>query len=106
MAADGPKRYLIIVQFPPDMFASDLTKRVPSIRNVISSLCNDEMEQFFRSPEGNTFGMFFKTAKPMPVIKSVLDGATTNADHFMVVEIGETATSKGFTRTLTWLQRH
>ena len=106
MVADGPKRYLAVIQFSPDMFAADLAKRVPSIRNFIGSLCNDEMEQFFRSPEGNTFGLFFKSGKPLPVIKSVLDGATSNADHFMVVEIGENAASKGFTRALTWLQRH
>ncbi|ERR1700687_6204043 len=106
MAADEAKRYLAVIQFAPSTSVTELAKRVPGIRNHISSFCNDEMEQFFRTPEGNTFGMFFKSAKPLPVIRSVLDGATTNADAFMVIEIGAGAMAKGFGRAITWLQHH
>jgi hypothetical protein len=85
---------------------AELAKRVPAMRNFISELCNDEMEQFFRSQEGSTFGLFFKSKKPLPVIRSVLDGATMNADAFMVMEVGAGVMAKGFGRAITWLQHH
>ena len=106
MAADEAKRYLAVIQFAPNTPVTELAKRVPGIRDFISGLCNDEMEQFFRTPEGNTFGMFFKSKKPLPVIRSVLDGATTNADAFMVIEVGAEVAAKGFGRSITWLQHH
>jgi hypothetical protein len=99
---DAPKRYLAVIQFAASTPVTELAKRVPGIRNFLSGLSNDEMEQFFRSPEGNTFGLFFKSKKPLPMIRSVLDGA----DAFMVMEIGATAQAKGFGRAITWLQHH
>lgn len=106
MPDDEAKRYLAVIQFAASTSVTELAKRVPAIRNFISGLCNDEMEQFFRSPEGSTFGLFFRSKKPLPVIRSVLDGATTNADAFMVIEVGATSAAKGFGRAITWLQHH
>ncbi len=106
MTEETKKRYLAIIQFAPHTSVAELAKRVPGIRGFIASLCNDEMEQFFRTPEGNTFGVFFKSAKPLAVIRSVLDGATTNADAFMVIEVTTEFTVKGFGRSATWLQHH
>jgi len=64
------------------------------------------MEQFFRSPEGHVFGLLFRSAKPLPLMRSVLDGATTNADAIMLVELGASVEAKGFGRAATWLQHH
>jgi hypothetical protein len=106
MSTEDAKRYLAVIQFVSSTSVAELAKRVPGIRSLLAGICKDEMEQFFRSTEGNTFGLFFKSAKPLPVIDSILDGATTNADAFMVMEVGATHAAKGFGRSLTWLQRH
>lgn len=99
-------RYLVVVQFKPDTSIPELAKRVPGLQGFISNLCNGEMEQAFRSPEGQLFGVFFNSAKPIEVIRSVLDGATGDGDTFLIVEVGNLGTAKGFGRVATWLQRH
>jgi hypothetical protein len=103
---DAAKRYLAVIQFAPHISAGELAKRVPVLRSHISSFSNGEMEQFFRSPEGHLFGLLFKSAKPPPVMRSVLDAATTNADELMILEIGAAVEAKGFGPALTWLQLH
>jgi hypothetical protein len=101
-----PKRYLAVIQFAPSTSVAELGKRVPGIRNHIARISHDETEQFFRTPEGNTFGMFFKTAKPLAMLRAELDNATNNADAFMLIEVGTEALAKGFGRAITWLQHH
>jgi hypothetical protein len=106
MENESSVRYLVVVQFKGDTSLTDLARRVPSLQAMISGLCGGDMEQVFRSPEGLTFGVFFKSAKPIGIIKSVLDDATANGDTFLVTEVGDLAAAKGFGRPATWLQRH
>lgn len=105
--SDGEaKRYLVIIQFKADTPITDLAKRVPGLQGFISQLSTGEMEQAFRSPEGHIFGVLFKSKKPEGIIRSVLDGATSNGDGFLVLEIGSLAAAKMFGRPATWLQHH
>ena len=104
--SDIAKRYLAVIQFKADTSIPELAKRVPGLQKFISGLCGGDMEQVFRSPEGLTFGVFFKSSKPAGVIRSVLDGATGNGDSFLIVEVGDLGAAKGFGRPATWLQRH
>ena len=103
---DNAARYLAIIQFKADTPIAELAKRVPGLQARISRLANGEMEQVFRSPEGLTFGVFFKSKVPSGVIWSELDGPTANGDTFLVFEVGSFVTAKGFGRAATWLQRH
>lgn len=103
---DPARKYLVVAQFKSDTSLADLAGLVPDLQRAISGLCNGEMEQAFRTAEGLTFGILFKSPKPLGIINAVLDGATRNGDSFLVTEVGEHAVSKGFGRPLTWLQRH
>jgi hypothetical protein len=103
---EDKKRYLAVIQFKADTPIAELAKRVPGLQNRISNLADQEMEQVFRSPEGLTFGVFFKSNRPTGVIWSELDHATGNGDSFLVFEAGPYVTAKGFGRAATWLQRH
>jgi len=99
-------KYLVIVQFKADTSIPELAKRVPELQTQIASLCQGNMEQVFRSPEGLTFGVFMKSSKPIEIIRSVLDDATVHGDGFLVLEVAGRAYAKLFGRPLTWLQRH
>jgi hypothetical protein len=100
------KRYVVVIQFAPHTSTADLARKVPVLRDHISSFSNGEIEQFFRSLEGHTFGLLFKSSKPLPLMRSILDGETTNADALMILELGPNVEAKGFGRALTWLQHH
>ncbi len=103
---DEPKRYLAVIQFNGDTPIAELAKRVPGLQGFIASMSDGEMEQVFRSPEGLTFGMFFKSGLPAGLIRDKLDRATANGDSFLVFGDGDLACCKGFGRPATWLQRH
>jgi hypothetical protein len=106
MPENPTKRYLVAIQFGPRTPVTELARRVPDIRDHIDKFSNGEMEQFFRSPEGHVFGLLFRSAKPLPVMRSILDGATNNADAVMILELGDNFDAKNFGRAFTWLQHH
>lgn len=106
MADDAAKRYLVVIQLAPQTTSADLIRRVPSLKDHVSNFSGGEMEQFFRSADSQTFGWFFRSSKPLPVMRSILDNATTNAEAVMILELGSNVDAKGFGRAATWLQHH
>jgi len=104
--SDAAKRYLVVIQFKGDTRLSELAKRVPSLQDLISAFSKGEMEQVFRSPEGLSFGMFFKSASPDYHMRSELNRMTINGDSFLLCEVGNLTANKGLGRPATWLQRH
>jgi hypothetical protein len=108
MADNAPQRILAIVRLKGQSDMARIARDVPDIVELFKRLSDDEMEQVFRSNDGQLFGFFMKTGKPIAVIRAEFEKlpATQDGDTILVVSIGEKFEGVGFSRALTWLQRH
>lgn len=103
-----PRRYLVIVQLRADSGPDRQTRDLPLIVDWIQSFSKGEQEVAFRSHDWRTFGFFIKTTGPH-FMRAEFDKCrgSINGDSMIIVEIGTfNDANLGFSRALTWLQRH
>lgn len=114
--ADVSSRYLIIVSVgtpTPD----HLQKMVPALQRELSRISLSEPVQAFRSAPADYFGYLIESRMAPQQIRATLEtpgrpGHEPNpflggSDGVFVLEIGPNVSAgEGFTRALTWLQRH
>jgi hypothetical protein len=103
--ASESKRYLATIRLAAEVPLAELGARVQSLHKLVSSLAGGDVQLAFASHGGRLFGIFFKTAVDTQIIRAELDKATTNADRFIVCEIGDLVGHKGLGAAATWLQR-
>lgn len=109
-------KYLVVVQLR-EATPARVSKVVPLLQTELARLSETTPELAFRSVMADFFGFFVKTKlgpaqiasaikSPGPKIsasKTILDGS----DSVFTLEIGQKfSATDGFTRALTWLQRH
>jgi len=109
-------KYLVIIQLH-DTKTSRLASLVPSLQNGLARISEVAPELALRSTTADYFGYFIKTKlrpaqieanlkSPGPKFSSegmILDGR----DSVLIIEIGQSFSARdGFSRALTWLQRH
>ncbi len=118
--ADEPRQYLVIVQLgstEPDRLA----EVVPWIKSTLERLSEAPLEIAFRAVSADIFGHLVRSKLAAKQIEAAilrpntvsrvggleLPGGLDNKDHVFVLELGDDcAGSQGFSRALTWTQRH
>lgn len=105
---DESKRYLAIVQLKSDSTLQRIANNVPKIKTIIERHSSGEMEQAFRSNDGQLFGFFYKSRLPGDMFRAEFEKSdgTITGDSLLVLEAGPLTTAQGFSRAWTWLQRH
>jgi hypothetical protein len=109
-------RYLVVIQLK-EATKARVSKVVQLVKTELTRLSETAPELAFTSAMADCFGFFVKTnlgpAKITSAIKSpgpTISASTTildGRDSIFALEIGQKFhTIDGFTRALTWLQRH
>jgi hypothetical protein len=103
--ATEAKRYLATIRLGAETSLAELGARVQGLYKLVSNLAGGDVQLAFASHGGRLFGIFFRTAIDAQIIRAELDKATTNADRFLVCEVGDLLGHKGLGAAATWLQR-
>jgi hypothetical protein len=113
-------RYLVIVSVG-NASAANLMKVVPKVKEALTKLSSEPLEQAFRAVSGDTFGFFIRSQRQPGQIVAALQSPggpewsdapfkepfLGGADNLFVIELGEKFyATTGFGRAGTWLQRH
>ena len=103
-----PTRYCALIQLGKSSDIRRVAETVPVIVKTIERWSKGEMEQLCRSNDGQLFGFFFKSTKPVAMMRAEFEssGANSNTDSFIVFEVGDQFSGQGFSRAWTWLQHH
>ena len=120
----GTRRYLVILSLKSTEPAR-LQTLVPTLKEVLSNVSTEPIEQVFRSVKADVFGFFIRSRLVAGQIVAAIESPgkdqwlrdhdripdiapfLQSGDGLMVVEIGEDfKATVGFTRAQTWLQRH
>lgn len=120
----GTRRYLVILSLKSTEPAR-LQTLVPTLKEVLSNVSTEPIEQVFRSVTADVFGFFIRSRLVAGQIVAAIESPgedqwlrdhdripniapfLQSGDGLMVVEIGEDfKATVGFTRAQTWLQRH
>ena len=118
------RRYLVILSLKTTEPAR-LQALVPSLKEVLSSVSREPIEQVFRSVTADVFGFFIRSRLAAGQIVAAIESPgkawwqkdngripdvepfLQTGDALMVVEIGEDFVAGfGFTRAGNWLQHH
>lgn len=102
------RRYCCLIQLKKDSSLQRLAESVPSLVALVDRWSKGEKEQLCRSNDGQLFGFFFKSKKPVEMLTAEFEtcGGSANGDSFIVFEVGEKFNGVGFSRAWTWLQHH
>lgn len=111
-------RYLVIVQLG-QATVSHVSNLVPSLQAELGAMSKEPVELAFRSATADLFGFFVDTDLAPQQIRARIEspGGVSSLtskmpilegnDALLIIQLGAEADStKGFTRALTWLQRH
>ena len=117
-------RYLVILNLKSTE-PTRLQTLVPSLKEVLSNVSTEPIEQVFLSVTADVFGFFVRSRLVAGQIVAAIQSPGKNlwqqhndripdiapflqsGDGLMVLEIGEDfRATVGFTRAQTWLQRH
>ncbi len=120
----GTRRYLVILNLKSTEPAR-LQTLVPSLKDVLSNVSTEPIEQVFRSVRADVFGFFIRSRLVAGQIVAAIQSPgkkswqqdndripdiapfLQSGDGLMVVEMGEDFRAEvGFTRAGTWLQHH
>lgn len=105
MAEGKSVEYMAVVRLGADCRGEELAKRVRFVQGKLTEFAKGDSQLAFTSDDARVLGVLFCTSVPKAVIKAELDKGTTNADSFLVFEVGDIVGEKGFGRPATWLQR-
>lgn len=102
------RRYCVLFQLNPATNLHGLKATVPGVIDLVRRWSAGEMEQLCRSNDGQLFGYLLRSKKPPAMMRAEFDAAsfTSNADSMMIFDVGDDFAALGFSRALTWLQRH
>lgn len=103
------KRLLAIVSLEASSTPARIAADIPGILGTLRLLSKTPPEIAFRSGDGHLFGCFILSNTPVDLAAAKLEASLglTNRDAIMMVALGDDAAARcGFTRALTWLQRH
>lgn len=107
--SDDTKRYLVIVRMGSASTFSRIQRDITAIVETFRSLSTTQPEPAFSSNDLHLLGLFILSAKPIAVIRAAFEtcSGTFNGDDLLIVEVGaDFICTQGFSRALTWLQRH
>lgn len=111
------KKFLVILRLA-DASASRLVELVPALQRCLDKLSSGDMEQVFRSTTADVFGYFIQTKLNSGQILAAIESPgrsysseeepfLSGADSVFVMDIGpDFQATRGFSRPMTWLQRH
>jgi hypothetical protein len=115
-------QFLVVLDVTP-CHQERIAVMVPQLRKLLDNISIAPVEPFFRSQSLDLFGFFIRSKLNANQILSAVESPQrsdfwhknheefepflTSDDHVAIVQVGpECATRSGFTRALTWVQRH
>ncbi|USG62499.1 hypothetical protein NBZ79_05870 [Sneathiella marina] len=108
MKQPNSKMCFILVELCAVSTLQRIADDVPEIISVLKRLADGELQQVFRSRDGLVFGFFMRTSLPLDVVRSSLQRseASLGDDSFLLLEVSDEFSAKGFSRAWTWLQHN
>lgn len=118
--SEQSRQFLVVVQLG-NTSPERLQEVVPEVRLVLERLSSEPLEMAFRAVSADIFGFLVRATKVARQIEAALlrpsgiprgggfepPSGLDNKDHVFVLELGpDCASSQGFSRALTWMQRH
>ena len=102
------KNYCVVFQLGKASGIGRVRMVVPGIIALVNKWSNRDAEQIFRSNDGQLFGYFFNSAKPMAVMRADFETstATDNQDSMFIFEANSNLAKVGFSQPASWLSRH
>lgn len=111
------RRYLVIIRLGRSTVPTvdRVNEAAPKIKEYIERASNKNCKLFMTTPDGSTFGFFFKSKKDANLITIELIGDTNgpqgpsilrNDDSMIITELGADFSGKGFSNGWNWLQHN
>jgi len=119
-SAEQSHQFLIIVQLG-NTEPARLQEVVPEVKLILEKLSSEPLEIAFRAISADIFGFLVRTTRAARQLEAALlrpsnfprasgfepPSGLDNKDHVFVLELGpDCSSSQGFSRALTWIQRH
>jgi hypothetical protein len=115
------KQFLVMLSISPAT-PDRLISLVPALKSFLGRISIEPIEQLFRSVGADHFGFLIRSRLVAGQILAAIESPQkqswepgfqpiepflTSRDHVAVIELGrDVATSSGFSRALTWIERH
>jgi hypothetical protein len=101
------KSYCVIFQLEQGAGMGRVAMCVPGLIKLVERWSGKNMEQLFRSSDGQLFGYLFKSQKPLAMMRSEFEGSlsTQNKDTFIIFEVGKNHSKVGFGQAAFWIER-
>lgn len=122
MADKVGNQFLVLLKISPCDYER-LQVFTPALRELLARISTEPIELFFRSENYDVFGFFIRSKLRAGQILAAVESPQreswekgggkdfppflTGEDHVAVIQVGPDHSSRvGFSRALTWMQRH